>query len=155
MPLTKVKHLISDAAVPGIFFDGFVANGMRLVAMTALMGEELHRISFDRITKDDRAIPLAGWASADWLKGKSGFIVPVLSGKGAHYHLILMLPLPEDPSLADFVKACKQAQVAVSAHSQSTLAGCTEGDSDEDERRLPGSSSVLFHGNRSLLASLP
>lgn len=120
------------------FFDSFVTNGMHIVDITALIGKDVNWISFDHVITADPKASLAGWVPDALRHGNSGFIIPILSGKGGQYNLTLVFSFQEDPSLADFVSILKQGKEKVNTDAQLTITGYSAWDIEDADSRYPG-----------------
>jgi hypothetical protein len=124
-----VKHL----------FEFFAPIGMRLDEFPGADGRRINWISYDRIRKVKRG-DIGGWVPESLLKGKSGFSIPILFDAGGHYNLVIFVSLREDLRLEDLLGVIT-AKGKGSAASEATIIACTPWDSDDQERKFPGSKS--------------
>ncbi len=72
------------------------------------------------------------------LDGKSGFMIPILAGKGGDYHLVIFLSLDEDLEVKD-IEAELTGHTKDNPAANAKIAACETWDSEDAEGLSKGS----------------
>ena len=123
----SVKHL----------FDHFAKPGISLTDIVRLVGTNVNWISYGGIIKCDTG-DVAGWLPAACFQGKSSFWIPILPEKSSNYHLFVIFAFEDDLSLSGLLMDLR-GEASVNAAANSMMAACQTFDSDDQEKRFPGS----------------
>ncbi len=119
------------------FFDHFVVPGATLEQIKQTIGTNSDWISFKSARKANREYGMMTPSSL--LEGKSGFMIPILAGRGTNYHLVIFLSLDEDLEVKD-IEAELTGHSKENSAANAKIAACqTWGTDDQDlgARSLP------------------
>lgn len=122
------------------FFCNFISVGEQLDEVTKQIGKDVNWISFDHIKKVNREAIGAGWIPDALTKGESSFTIPILSNEDGDYRLVIFLAFKENVRLDDLLNGLKNGKTTGNA--KMTIAGFAAYDSDDYERRFPGSEKL-------------
>jgi len=117
------------------FFDHFVVPGTTLEQIKKTVGTNSDWISFKSIRKAEREFGMM--TSSSLLQGKSGFMIPILAGRGGDYHLVIFLSLDEDLEVKD-IEAELTGHTKDSPSAIAKIAACQTWDSEDAEGISPG-----------------